>query len=440
MYLSGDGGAISLMTTTRPVFINVNSVVGSALYNYVFTRDTQGRPIPMGETLMQTKNNSTNDQNRRSFMLLGDPALRLALPKLNIVVDSINGKAPSVEIDTLRSLSRVTIKAHVEDESGNIVSGFNGFAVPSVFDKVLENQTLGQDPSSPVLTFETQKNILYKGKSTVTNGRFEFTFIVPKDINYSFGSGKISLYANSETVDGSGADSRVIIGGVDPNGLADNAGPEVALFMNDEKFVNGGMTNENPVFIAKLFDENGINAVGNGIGHDITAIIDGNTSAPIVLNDFYEAELDSYQRGVVRYPFERLEPGRHTLTFKVWDVNNNSSESELEFVVVENQDVAISHVLNYPNPFTTYTEFFFEHNQVDVSLQVQIQIFTISGKLVKTINELVTTCGFRSSGIPWDGRDDFGDRIGKGVYVYRLTVTAPDGSTADKIEKLVLLK
>lgn len=440
MYLSGDGGAVSLMTTTRPVFINVNSVVGSALYNYVFTRDDQGRPIPMGETLMQTKNNSTNDQNRRSFMLLGDPALRLALPKLNVVVDSINGKAPNVEIDTLRSLSRVTIKAHVEDENGNVMTGFNGFATPSIFDKPLQNQTLGQDPTSPVLSFETQKNILYKGKSTVSNGRFEFTFIVPKDINYSFGNGKISLYANSQTVDGAGADSRVIIGGVDPNGLEDNEGPEVALFMNDEKFVNGGMTNENPVFIAKLFDENGINAVGNGIGHDITAIIDGNTSAPIVLNDFYEAELDSYQRGVVRYPFERLEPGRHTLTFKVWDVNNNSSESELEFVVVENQDVAISHVLNYPNPFTTYTEFFFEHNQVDVSLQVQIQIFTISGKLVKTINELVTTCGFRSSGIPWDGRDDFGDRIGKGVYVYRLTVTAPDGSTADKIEKLVLLK
>ncbi len=440
MYLSGQGGAVSLMTTTRPVYINVNSVVGAALYDYVFTRDAQGRPIAMGETLMQTKNNSTTDQNRRSFMLLGDPALRLALPKLNVVVDSINGKSPDLVIDTLRSLSRVTIKAHVEDEDGNVMTGFNGFATPSVFDKPLENQTLGQDPTSPVITFNTQKNILYKGKSTVSNGRFEFTFIVPKDINYSFGNGKISLYANSNNVDGAGADSRVIIGGVDPNGLDDNEGPQVSLFMNDEKFVNGGMTNESPVFIAKLFDDNGINAVGNGIGHDITAIIDGQTNAPIMLNDFYEAELDSYQKGVVRYPFEDLEPGRHTLTFKVWDVNNNSSESNLEFVVVKNEEVSIEHVLNYPNPFTTYTEFFFEHNQVDVALKVQIQIFTISGKLVRTINEPVTTCGFRSNGIPWDGKDDFADQLAKGVYVYRLSVTAPDGSKADKIEKLVLLK
>lgn len=440
MYLSGQGGAVSLMTTTRPVYINVNSQVGAALYDYVFTRDSDGSPIPMGETLMHTKNNSGNDQNRRSFMLLGDPALRLALPKLNVVVDSINGISPDLEIDTLRSLSRVTIKAHIEDEDGNVMTGFNGYAVPSIFDKPLENQTLGQDPNSPQLTFYTQKNILYKGKSTVSNGRFEFSFIVPKDINYSFGFGKISLYANSENVDGAGADKRVIIGGVDPNGLDDNEGPQVQLFMNDEKFVNGGMTNEKPVFIAKLFDENGINAVGNGIGHDITAIIDGQTNAPIILNDYYEAELDSYQKGSIRYPFENLEEGRHTLTFKVWDVNNNSSESELEFVVVKNEEVAIEHVLNYPNPFTTYTEFFFEHNQVDVSLKVQIQIFTISGKLVRTINEPVTTCGFRSNGIPWDGKDDFADQLAKGVYVYRLTVTAPDGSKADKIEKLVLLK
>src|SRR5690606_18454799 len=288
-----------------------------------------------------TKNNSTSDANRRSFMLLGDPALRLSLPKVNVVVDSVNGKAPSVEMDTLRSLSKVTIKAHVEDENGNPLTGLNGVAVPSVFDKPLDNQTLAQDPGSPQLTFQTQKNILYRGKSTVTNGAFEFTFVVPKDINYSFVNGKISLYANSDNIDGAGSDFRVIVGGVNPDGLDDSQGPDVNLFMNDDKFVSGGMTNENPILIAKLFDENGINAVGNGIGHDITAILDGKTSSPIVLNDYYEAELDSYQEGVIRYQFENLDPGRHTLTFKAWDVNNNSSEVTMDFVVVENKEITI---------------------------------------------------------------------------------------------------
>jgi hypothetical protein len=440
MYLSGQGGAISMMTTTRPVFINVNSVVGAALYDYIFLRESNGEPLGMGEILRLTKNNSTTDQNRRSFMLLGDPALKLALPELKIVVDSINGKSPNVVMDTLRSLSKVTIKARVVDENGNTMTGFNGTAVPAVLDKPRTTQTLGQDLTSPVMTFQTQKNFIYRGKSTVTNGHFEFTFVVPKDIDYSFGNGKISLYANSTQIDGSGAESRVIVGGVNPNGLDDNIGPDVTLFMNDEKFVNGGMTNERPIFFAKVFDENGINAVGNGIGHDITLVLDGKTAQPIILNDYYEADLDSYQSGRVRYQFENLEPGRHTLSFKVWDVNNNSSDTELEFVVVKNDNLSIKHLLNYPNPFTTYTEFFFEHNQVDVALEVQIQIFTVSGRLVKTINQYVNTCGFRTNGIPWDGRDDFGDQLAKGVYMYKVTVTAPDGSKADKLEKLVLLK
>lgn len=440
MYLSAQGGAVSMMTTTRPVYINVNSVVGAALYDYIFLRESSGNPLAMGEVLRLTKNNSTTDQNRRSFMLLGDPALRLALPELKVVVDSINGKSPNVQVDTLRSLSKVTVKARVIDENGNTLTGFNGTAVPAVLDKPRTTQTLGQDLTSPVMSFQLQKNFIYRGKSTVTNGQFEFTFVVPKDIDYSFGNGKISLYANSTQIDGAGAESRVIVGGVNPNGLNDNEGPDVNLYMNDEKFVNGGMTNERPIFFAKIFDDNGINAVGNGIGHDITLVLDGKTAQPIVLNDFYESDLDSYQSGMVRYQFENLEPGRHTLQFKVWDVNNNSSESDLEFVVVKNDKLAIEHLLNYPNPFTTYTEFFFEHNQVDVSLETQIQIFTVSGRLVKTINQLVTTCGFRTSGIPWDGRDDFGDQLAKGVYMYKVTVTAPDGSKADKIEKLVLLK
>jgi hypothetical protein len=230
------------------------------------------------------------------------------------------------------------------------------------------------------------------------------------------------------------------VGGVDPNGLADSQGPDVTLYLNSPNFVSGGMTNETPIFFAKLFDENGINAVGNGIGHDITLILDNNTSQPIVLNDYYAADLDTYQSGMVRFQMPKLAPGPHTLTFKVWDVNNNSSETVLEFIVVESADMDLNHVLNYPNPFTTYTEFFFEHNQPGTDLEVQIQIFTISGKLVKTINQNMTNCGFRTPGIAWDGRDDFGDQLARGTYVYRVSVNSANGDQAEKIEKLVLLR
>lgn len=442
MYLSNKGGAISLMTTTRPVSIWGNSLIGKNLIRHLFQRDANGAPLAMGEILRRTKvdSDTATGNDARIFTLLGDPALPLCLPPLNIVIDSVNGISPNVAKDTLRSLSKITIKAHVEDTLGNIITGFNGVAYPSVFDKPKTYKTLGQDPTSPIINFQMQKNFLYRGKSTVKDGYFSFTFIVPKDIDYNYGTGKISTYANSTSTDAMGVDKRVVIGGIDPNGIADNTGPEVRLFMNDESFVNEGITNDHPIFLAKLFDDNGINTVGNGIGHDITAILDENSNNPIILNQFYEADLDTYQRGKISYPLYDLQPGKHSISLKVWDINNNSSDARIDFTVVRNDLVTISHVLNYPNPFTTHTEFFFEHNQIDVSLKVQIQIMTITGKLVKTINQYVNTIGFRSEGIEWDGRDDFGDQLAKGVYIYKLTVTAPDGSSANKIEKLVLLK
>jgi hypothetical protein len=440
MSLNPSGGSIALMTTTRPVYVGVNTLVGRKFFESVFTRDAQELPQTFGEIMRLTKNGSGSSDNKRSFTLIGDPALRIALPRMKVVTDSINGISSSISIDTLRALSKVTIKGHLEDQNGNLLTGFNGVLSPSVFDKPKMQQTLGQDPNSPVIPFELQRNIVYRGKATVTNGNFEFSFVVPKDINLSFGYGKISYYGNSSGNDAMGFDTLFVIGGIDTSGVLDQQGPEIEVYLNDERFVNGGITDETPTLIAKLYDETGINTVGNGIGHDLTAIIDANTANPIVLNEYYIADMDSYQSGTVRYTLPPLEKGKHTLTLKVWDVNNNSSEETIDFTVQNKEEIALEHVLNYPNPFTTRTEFFFEHNQVCNEMEVQIQIMTVSGRLVKTINQLVSTQGFRSEGIVWDGKDEFGDQLAKGVYVYRLHAKTPDGKTAEKLEKLVLLK
>ena len=212
------------------------------------------------------------------------------------------------------------------------------------------------------------------------------------------------------------------------------------MFLNDESFISGGISDEAPTLLARIFDSSGINTTGNGIGHDITAVIDENTNNSIVLNSYYESDVDTYQKGKVSYPMSKLVNGNHTLTLKAWDVYNNSSEETIEFVVVQNEELAIEHVLNYPNPFTTHTKFFFEHNQTCETLEVQVQVFTISGKLVKTINQIVLTDGYRAEPIEWNGKDDYGDNIGRGTYVYRLKVTDPENNKAEKFEKLVILK
>ena len=434
------GGAIALMTTTRSVYYDINEYTIEAFIRRVFDRDANFQPFPFGEIMRLTKNATGGSINKRSFTLIGDPALQIALPKMNIVTDSVNGLDPAITIDTLSALSSVTIKGHLEDFNGNTLNTFNGIVYPTVFDKIKMQETLINDAGAPLVSFEIQNNKVYSGKASVTNGYFEFSFIVPKDISYSFGLGKLSYYAENGSIDAIGSDTRVVIGGIDPNGINDEIGPDIELYLNDENFVSGGISDETPILIAKIFDENGVNTVGNGIGHDLIAVLDGETGNPVVLNDYYTADLDSYQSGEIRYNFAALEPGLHTLSLKVWDVNNNSSETSIEFIVREKENVELEHVLNYPNPFTTSTEFFFEHNQACVDLDAQIQIFTVSGRLVKTINESVLCDGFRSKGIHWDGLDDFGDQLAKGVYVYHVKVRTPEGEIAEKTEKLVILR
>jgi hypothetical protein len=386
-----------------------------------------------------TKNNTSAGINKRNFTLLGDPALVLAFPKNRIRVLTVNGTDISQATDTLKALGKVTITGMVEDELGNPLPSFNGIIYPTVYDKKSRIKTLSND-GDPVMTFNLRDRILYKGKASVNNGNFSVQFVVPKDISYNYDYGKLSFYAADNMEDASGSSEQVIIGGSADSIANDSEGPEIKIFMNDENFVFGGMTDANPQLLIFVSDSNGINTIGSGIGHDLTAIIDQKTKQTIVLNDFYEADTDSYQSGKIRYPLKSLEAGQHHLKIKVWDVYNNSSEDYIEFVVNTESDLVLKHVLNYPNPFTTHTQFFFEHNQPDSDLDVLIQVFTVSGKLVKTLEQHVSSTGYRSAPIDWDGLDDFGSRIGRGVYVYRVKVRTSLGQTAEKFEKLVILK
>lgn len=439
--LNPKGGGIGLFTTVRLVFASGNYVLNKDFYDAAFT-PIAGKMPRLGDLFAYIKNQpGGNSTNSRNFTLLGDPALTLAYPKYDVSTDTVNSvTVTSASSDTLKALSLVTISGFVRNGSGSVINTYNGVIYPTVYDKKQDITTLSNDGAlSPPFTFKLQKNILYKGKASVTNGFFKFSFVVPKDIAYQYGIGRISYYAENGYEDANGYYEKVIIGGSNDTALADVTGPAVNLYLNDAKFAFGGLTDESPDLFATLKDEHGVNTVGNGIGHDITAVLDANTESSIVLNDYYQADLNSYKSGTVRYPFSDLSEGKHTLTLKVWDVYNNSSQSYTEFIVAKSAALALSHVLNYPNPFTTSTQFYFEENQCCQVLDVQVQIFTVSGKLVKNIDEFVHTEGFRSDPIQWDGRDDFGDKIGRGVYIYRIKVKTSEGATAEKYEKLVIL-
>lgn len=440
--LNPSGGGVALMTTTRLVYSSPNFFLNQAFYNRVFERNSNGETKRIGDIMLEVKNANSSQGNTRNFSLLGDPALRLAIPNHTVVTTSVNGKlvddTDALPTDTLRALSTVKVTGYVANEQGQKLSSYNGTLYATVFDKVKEKTTLNNSGGG-AFRYNVQDSKVFKGKATVVNGDFTFEFIVPKDISYTYGSGKISYYIEDGTEDGNGYTTDFIIGGSNPNAVVDNVGPEISLFMNDRSFIYGGMTSESPLLIADLFDEQGINTVGNGIGHDLVAIVDANTDNSIILNDYYESETDNYKSGVIQFPMEGLADGKHTLTLKAWDNANNSSEKTIEFNVVSSKEIEIENLVNYPNPFTTSTEFMFQHNQPGVPLDVKLEIFTVSGKLVKSIDQVVVSEGYLSRDIKWNGRDDFGDRIGKGVYVYRLKVRSRNGSLTEEIEKLVIL-
>jgi hypothetical protein len=440
--LNPKGGGIGLFTTVRLVFSGPNYVLNRNFYNFSLDTLPGGIYPKLGDLNMLTKSTLVPDDNHRNFTLICDPALTLAYPRHRIITKTINGNPVNMsQPDTIRALSRVTITGEVTDISGNKLTAFNGLVFPVVYDKKATLNTLGNDPQSlPIQMFQAQKSILYRGKVSVVNGDFSFSFVVPKDIAYQYGFGKLSYYGHNGTSDATGNFVSIVIGGSDTTAPVDITGPDVRLYLNDANFVSGGLTNENPEIFAVVKDSNGINTVGNGIGHDIVSILDGNNTNPIILNDYYVSDLNSYTSGTIRYPLSKLPSGHHQLSLKVWDVYNNSSVDVTDFVVEQSAVLALKHVLNYPNPFTTRTSFFFEHNKSCGELEVQIQIMTVSGKIIKTINTPVHSAGFRSEAIPWDGLDDFGDPLGKGVYFYRVKVRSPEGEKAEEFNKLVILK
>ncbi|MGZ2370791.1 type IX secretion system sortase PorU [Ancylomarina sp. YFZ004] len=436
--LRDNGGGIGLFTTTRLVYSTPNFYLNQNFYNQVFSRNSKNEYLRLGDIMRLTKNASGSSNNKRNFTLLGDPALKLNYPMDNVTSLKLNNVDINQATDTLKAYRKITISGQVENENAQKLELFNGTLFPTVFDKFADKISRGNDETP--FEYKEQSNVLYSGKASIKNGEFSFSFLVPKDINFEYGKGKIQYYAKSSTTTASGYSDNIIVGGSDINTINDKVGPEIELYMNDEQFVNGGATNESPLLLAMVQDSSGINTLGTNSGHNILATIDQNKDNSIELNDHYQAELDSYQKGQITYQLSNLEEGEHQLNLKVWDNVNNSSESQIDFIVAQDAKLAIKHLLNYPNPFTTNTGFYFEHNQASGEIEILIQILTVSGKLVKTITTSINSSGFRIGPINWDGKDDFGDSIGRGVYFYRVKLRTEDGKTANKFQKLVILK
>jgi hypothetical protein len=473
----GASGAIALLTTPRLVFAYSNKIINENYFVAAHKPDANTGLLPtLGEAVKNAKNLTVQQSrdfiNTRKFALLGDPAMRLAYPNSNIVLDSVNSKTIGAN-DTLASGKLYTFKGSVmAPRSGAIGTNnstntnFNGTLYFTLYDKQITRTTLKNDPATAAANYHAQENILYAGLVSVANGKFTVSFVLPLDISYAPGKAKISMYAQQTINPASPTQTLPDAAGVDTSfytmgsgaAITDKVGPVIDLFLNDYNFKNGGLTHSDPVLLINLQDVSGINTSSSAIGHDIIVTLDNNPATTRTLNAFYQANINTYQYGTVRYQLPTLTPGPHTLQVRAWDNVNNSNTRTLAFTVAttagssgsnggatggatgtsDMSPLMIDKVVNFPNPFISQTTFSFEHNFPGQNIEVNLSIYTQNGKLVKQINKTANTNGTRNVQVTWDGTDAAGSKIARNVYIYKIQISAA-GTNYQSSGKLICL-
>lgn len=430
-----NGGAIALLTTTRPVYSYTNFILNQAFYYEIF-KIRDGQYPRLGDVMKHTKNNSLRGPLNRNFALLGDPSLRLNYPAYDLKITHLNGSAMDNVPDTVSAMNRVSVEGLVVDRAGNPVPGFNGELTVTMFDKPVSFTTLG-DENQPA-TYSSWANALYRGRVSVKDGAFRYEFVVPKNTSYQQARGKIVMYARPAAGlhDANGATIDFFLGGSKPPELADDTPPEISAFINDESFRPGQEVNATPLLLVRLKDESGINISGKGIGQNLSFTLDDDE--PVILNDYYLADLDDFTAGRVLYPLPTLSTGKHQLTVKAWDTFSNGATTTIHFVVSNDTKVRITNVVSYPNPAAESAIFRFEHDRGDHLLTVKIELIDQKGAIVDTIEWRTSNTAGMIESPPWN-RNYNGRRIENGIYIYRLLVTdEQDGNQNFAFGKLIL--
>ncbi len=434
--LNPHGGGIALFTTTRLAYSQSNFRLNQRLYARAF-EPVNGEMPYLGDLIRESK--PPGQLTTRNFVLLGDPALRLSYPKHVVKTLKINDTdAENFSQDTLMALQKVTVEGEIQDLSGNPVNDFNGYLYPVLFDKATRYKTIGNDPNSFPVEFSNQDKIIWQGKTSVTDGKFTFSFVIPLDISFNFGQAKLSYYAHSADEDASGFYNEFMLGGISGSAAADNSGPDIELYLNDTTFISGDLTHENPLLLAYIEDENGINQSQSGIGHNITLVLNGDYSNVMVMDPYFQASVDDFRKGYLEYPFHDLPNGRHTLSLKVWDSYNNSSTAVIEFVIDRESELLLSEAMNYPNPFNESTTFSFRHTRPGNELKIELTIFDLYGKYLMSYATTIRGAATHVPFLTWDGRDVNGARLPPGIYPYTLRVLDEMGQEKVIRQKLLL--
>lgn len=446
LVLKEGSGSIGAFTSSRPVYSFENAALNEAFYSSLLRspRDTMSLPIAIGKAYMKAKIiGSGNIVNDEKYLLFCDPSLRLNIPQYPAVIDSVNGKFVASDTSSdaqIKALSSTKIDGFFQPREALPITPFSGEGILTVFDSKRQVKIDALSAPNNPYYVNVQGGIIYRGRVSIESGDFTTEFVVPKDISYENKNGKILFYYYHQDGDGLGFTSKVKIGGTDSTVINDGKGPDIEIYFDNDSYGNGSLANPNSTLIVKLSDETGINTTGTGVGHKLEGILNDKFNEPIDFTNFFTGDLDVGGRsGSVRYPFSNLSSGDYKMLIKAWDVFNNPSSETIYFTVIPGNDLFISDVFNYPNPFASNTTFTFQKNSINSHVDVDIKVYTIAGRLIRNLSAKSLVENFVK--VDWDGRDEDGNQVANGTYLYNLIVKSTDGSfTKNVLGKLAVIR
>ena len=441
VFLNKSSGGIALFTTVRVAYSRPNFPINDNVIRNLFERNN-GRRRTLGEVMQATKN-TLSSVYKLGFCLIGDPAVKMAYPEFGMKVTTVNGQSVDGNSISFKALEKITVEGEVLDVSGQLVTDFTGIVNPTVKDSKVTVTCLknSNKDDSPAFTFTDYPNTIFIGNDSVRNGKFSFTFTVPKDISYSNLQGKMNLYA-VDTESGNEAQGNFdnfIVGGTSDTAETDTIGPEIrALYLNDTTFVDGGQVNTTPYFVAELWDKSGVNITGSSVGHDMMLVIDESTVLSYNLNSYYELLPGEDGTGIVKFPIPALEPGKHTAEFWVWDILNNSTVRTFTFEVVEGLKPFLFDVIATPGIAREQVTFHLMHNRPESRMRVGIMVYDLAGRQLWKHEESGTSGLFENYTVSWDLTSG-GARMRPGVYIYRAAISTDNSKDATKARKFIIL-
>lgn len=441
VFLNKSSGGIALFTTVRVAYSRPNFPINDNVIRNLFERNN-GRRRTLGEVMQATKN-TLSSVYKLGFCLIGDPAVKIAYPEFGMKVTTVNGQSVDGNSISFKALEKITVEGEVLDASGQLVTDFTGIVNPTVKDSKVTVTCLknSNKDDSPAFTFTDYPNTIFIGNDSVRNGKFSFTFTVPKDISYSNLQGKMNLYA-VDTESGNEAQGNFdnfIVGGTSDTAETDTIGPEIrALYLNDTTFMDGGQVNTTPYFVAELWDKSGVNITGSSVGHDMMLVIDESTVLSYNLNSYYELLPGEDGTGIVKFPIPALEPGKHTAEFWVWDILNNSTVRTFTFEVVEGLKPFLFDVIATPGIAREQVTFHLMHNRPESRMRVGIMVYDLAGRQLWKHEESGTSGLFENYTVSWDLTSG-GARMRPGVYIYRAAISTDNSKDATKARKFIIL-